>query len=74
MAYSAGTSIGRADSTDGGVTWTKWPAPILTNATSPGLAYDGATWVLAFVDPTGAIRCIAVLITSVARRALVSTT
>jgi len=55
MFYAGGTGIGRADSTDGGLTWTKWPAPILTDATSPGLAYDGATWLLAFVDGSGGI-------------------
>ena len=55
MFYAGGTGIGRADSTDGGRTWTKWPAPILTDATSPGLAYDGATWLLAFVDGSGGI-------------------
>lgn len=55
MFYAGGAGIGRADSTDGGVTWTKWPAPILTNATSPGAAYDGANWLLAFVDASGAI-------------------
>ena len=56
MFYAGGTGVGRADSHDGGRTWTKWPAPLLTNAASPGVAYDGSTWLVAFVDPAGAIR------------------
>ena len=56
MFYAAGVdSVGRADSIDGGLTWTKWPAPLLTGITSPAIGYDGATWLLAFVDATGAI-------------------
>jgi hypothetical protein len=56
MFYAGGTGIGRADSVDGGLTWTKWPAPVLTDATSPGAAYDGTTWLLAYVDGNGEIR------------------
>lgn len=56
MFYAAGIdSVGRADSIDGGLTWTKWPAPVLTGITSPAIGYDGATWLLAFIDETGAI-------------------
>lgn len=55
MFYAGGTGIGRADSTDGGRTWTKAAGPVLTDATSPGVAYDGATWLVAFVDGSGAI-------------------
>ncbi|MEZ4398679.1 MAG: hypothetical protein R3B06_01575 [Kofleriaceae bacterium] len=55
MFYTGGTGVGRADSTDGGRTWTKWPAPVITDARSPGAAYDGATWLVAFVDGAGAI-------------------
>ena len=52
MFYAGGTAIGRAESTDGGATWTKRAEPILTDAISPGIGFDGARWVLAFLDPT----------------------
>lgn len=56
MFYAAGVdSVGRADSIDGGLTWTKWPSPVLTGVRSPAIGYDGGTWLLAFVDETGAI-------------------
>lgn len=51
MFYAGGTAIGRAESTDGGRTWTKRAEPVLTGAISPGAAFDGTTWLLAFVDP-----------------------
>ena len=53
MFYAGGDDIGRAESTDGGRTWSKRAEPVLRNATSPGIAFDGSAWVLAFVDGRG---------------------
>lgn len=55
MFYAGAGGIGRAESTDRGRSWTKSAGPILVDATSPGAAFDGTRWLLAFVDPTGAI-------------------
>lgn len=51
MFYAGGDDIGRAESTDGGRSWTKRAAPVLTGATSPGAGFDGETWLLAFTAP-----------------------
>lgn len=40
--------VGRAESTDGGRTWTKRDAPVLTDAALPSVATDGALWLAAF--------------------------
>lgn len=51
MFYEAGDppAIGRAESRDGGSTWTKSPAPVLSGAASPAAAFDGETWIVGFV-------------------------
>lgn len=54
MFYEGGLAapqIGRAESTDGGRTWQKAPAPILAGARAPGAAFDGTRWLLAYVRP-----------------------
>lgn len=51
MYYEGGLStvqIGRAESTDGGRTWTKSSAPVLADAALPSIATDGTTWLAAF--------------------------
>lgn len=55
--YESGTttvSLGRAESTDAGRTWTKSAAPVLVDAALPSVATDGALWLAAFVRPTRA--------------------
>jgi hypothetical protein len=57
MFYEGGLAdpaIGRADSHDGGASWQKHGAPVLTAARSPGAAWDGATWLLAVERPAAA--------------------
>ena len=52
--YEGGTNpaqLGRAESTDGGVTWQKSAAPLLDNALLPSVANDGALWLAVFVRP-----------------------
>ncbi len=54
MFYEGGLAapaIGRAESVDGGLTWTRAAAPVITGARSPGVGFDGTTWILAFVRP-----------------------
>ena len=51
MFYAGGDDIGRAESTDGGRTWIKRAEPVLTEATSPGAAFDGSEWLIAFTLP-----------------------
>jgi hypothetical protein len=41
LFYAGVDAIGRAESTDRGRTWTKGAAPVVTGATSPGVAFDG---------------------------------
>ena len=57
MFYEGGLAdpaIGRADSLDDGRTWQKHGAPVLTAARSPGVAWDGAHWLLAVERPAAA--------------------
>jgi hypothetical protein len=54
MFYEGGLAapqLGRAVSTDGGHTWQKDAAPLVAGAREPGAAFDGTTWLLAFVRP-----------------------
>lgn len=54
MFYEGGLAapqLGRAVSTDGGRSWQKDAAPILPGALDPGAAFDGTTWLIAFVRP-----------------------
>jgi hypothetical protein len=54
MFYEGGLAapqLGRAVSTDGGHTWRKDAAPLVAGAREPGAAFDGTTWLLAFVRP-----------------------
>jgi hypothetical protein len=54
MFYEGGLTtpqLGRAESTDGGLTWQKAAASVLANARSPGVATDGALWIAAFTRP-----------------------
>jgi len=54
MFYEGGLAapaIGVAFSNDGGLTWQKEAAPILTDAREPAAAFDGTTWLLAFTRP-----------------------
>lgn len=50
MYYAAAGGIGRATSTDGTI-WQKDAAPVLTDAASPGAAFDGREWLVAFTRP-----------------------
>jgi hypothetical protein len=54
MFYEGGSTtvqLGRAESSDGGRTWQKHPAPVLAGASLPSVATDGALWLAAFVRP-----------------------
>lgn len=55
MFYEGGLAdpqIGRADSTDGGRTWTKADIPVLQDATLASVAYNGELWLAAYVSPS----------------------
>lgn len=57
MFYEGGLAapqLGRAESTDGGRTWVKSPAPVLADARAPGAAFDGTDTLLAFTRGTTA--------------------
>jgi hypothetical protein len=47
----ASRSLGRAESTDGGRTWTRSAAPVLADAALASVATDGALWLAAFTRP-----------------------
>ncbi len=47
----AAPALGRAESTDGGRTWQKSPAPVLADAALASVATDGALWLAAFTRP-----------------------
>ncbi|HUQ07808.1 MAG TPA: sialidase family protein [Kofleriaceae bacterium] len=54
MFYEGGLAtraLGRAESSDGGHTWTKSAAPVLTDAALASVATDGALWLAAFTRP-----------------------